>query len=130
MTASDQLNAAYAEWRRLAEEEGEAIQRADWTAVQVCQEALHELQAEILRCTQEARAEWLNSGRDVAAEENRLRAIIGELIEIGRRNNSLLDGQRTSAQAQLDQLQQTGQTLRQVQRSYSPPRDSVWSSFS
>jgi len=130
MSASEQLREAYNEWRRLAEAEGEAIRSSDWTMVQRCQDSLHSLQPEIIRFNQEARNEWVRLGRDVFSEENAVRALIGQLIEIERRNSAWLNDVKQSVQAQLNEIQQTNHTLRQVQRSYAPSSGSVWSSFS
>ena len=130
MNASDQLHQAYQEWRQLADAEGQAIRESNWTRVASCQHSLRDLQPQIIRWTQEARAEWQQQGRDLSSEENRLRAIIGELIEIERRNSAWLNDVRQTAQAQISELEQSGQKLRQVQRSYSPTRAPAWSSFS
>ncbi len=114
----------------MAEVEGDAIRNSNWRIVENCQHSLHELQPQIIRWTQEARNEWANLGRDVASEENSLRAIIGELIEIERRNCAWLNDVREATQTEFHQLEQCGQTLRQVQRSYAPLRAPAWSSFS
>lgn len=130
MSASEQLQSAYQEWRRLAENEGEAIRGGNWSLVQNCQNSLQELQPQIIRWTQEARAEWQKLGYDIPAEENRLRTVIGQLIEIERRNSAWLSDIRSAARAELRELEQSGHNLRQVQRSYAPARASAWSSFS
>lgn len=130
MSASDQLQNAYREWRRLAEAEGEAIRSSDWQRVDNYQNSLHELQPQIIRWTQEARQEWQHLGRDVASEENSVRVIVAELIEIERRNCAWLNDVREATQVQLRQLEHSGHTLRQVQRSYGPNPSSAWSSFS
>ena len=49
MNATDDLTAAYQEWRRLAEAEGEAIRVCDWGLVSACQKALQLLQGRITR---------------------------------------------------------------------------------
>jgi hypothetical protein len=130
MTANQQLRNAYAEWRRLAEQEGEAIRQSNWPAVEICQTSLHDLQPQIIRWTQQAREEWMRQGSDIALEEDSLRAVIGELIDIERRNSATLNDVRQAAHAEARQLEQTGQTLRQVQRSYAPQPSSAWTSFS
>ncbi|MBC8096275.1 MAG: hypothetical protein H7Y43_10710 [Akkermansiaceae bacterium] len=130
MSARDQLENAYREWRRLAEVEGDAIRQSNWPLVENCQSSLHELQPRIIRWSQEARDEWQTLGCDVALEENNLRAIIGTLIEIERRNCAWLNDLREATQAEYSQLQQSGQTLRRVQRSYAPASAPAWSSFS
>lgn len=120
----------YEKWRHLAEQEGEAIRAANWTGVQRCQEALQALQPEIIRWTQEARAEWHLAGPDLTGQENSLRSVIGELIELERRNSSWLGEVRAAADSEWSAMQQAGATLRQVQRSYAPVHGSAWTSFS
>jgi hypothetical protein len=130
MSASEQLHEAYREWRRLAEAEGEAIRTNNWSRVQECQKSLHSLQPAIIRFSQEARNEWVQLGRDISSEENTIRLLIGELIELERRNSAWLSDMQKAVQTQLNQLQHTGHTLRQVQRSYAPASGSSWTSFS
>ncbi|HLP75562.1 MAG TPA: hypothetical protein VK327_01480 [Candidatus Paceibacterota bacterium] len=130
MSANDQLQLAYQQWRQLAEAEGEAIRGSNWPAVERCQNSLHELQPQIIHWTQEARDEWKKLGRDVSSEENSLRSIIGELIEIERRNCVWLNEVQETTRAQMADLNQCGYTLRQVHRSYSHTRGPAWSSFS
>lgn len=130
MTATENLFAAYLAWRQLADNEGQAIRAGDWTQVQQCQESLRKLQPEILRHTQDARADWQTNESELTEREDQLRRVIGELIELERRNSSWLSEARSAADAEWMALQQTGNTLRQVQRSYAPPRAPVWTSFS
>jgi hypothetical protein len=127
MNASEELQSAYQEWHRLAKAEGEAIRNGNWTLVAECQNALQQLQPRIIRCMEEARQE---NSRPGIEPNDYLRGLIAELIEIENQNNALLKSVRGAAQAQLGQLEQSGHTLRQVQRSYAPPRPPVWSSFS
>ena len=130
MTASDQLHNSYQEWHRLAKAEGEAIREGNWTVVSDCQNAMQQIQALILRYTDEARQEWASLGAEGTTREKSVRALITELIEIERKNTLLLDSVRQASQAQLGELRQAGHTLRQVQRSYAPARPPVWTSFS
>ena len=130
MSADSQLRDAYKEWRRLAETEGEAIRSGNWLLVADCQNALQQLQPQILDHMQDAQEEWSRLGLDRAAKEKSFRAIVAELIEIERRNNASLDAARQASLAQFAQLEQAGRTLRQVQRSYAPPPSSAWTSFS
>jgi ElaB/YqjD/DUF883 family membrane-anchored ribosome-binding protein len=130
MNASDELQNAYQEWRRLAKAEGEAIRAGDWSLVSDCQNAMQKIQGRIMHCTEEARREWARLGAEGAAREKSVRTLITELIDIERQNNTLLDTVRQTAQTQLGELKQAGHTLRQVQRSYAPARPPVWTSFS
>ena len=129
MNACDELQKAYEEWRRLARTEGEAIRNCNWSLVAQCQNAIQQAQAQILQYSDDARSEWASLA-DGAAREKFLRALIAELIEIERQNNLVLASVRQAAQAQFGELKLAGKTLRQVQRSYAPPRLPVWTSFS
>ena len=129
MNACDELQKAYEEWRRLARAEGEAIRNCNWSLVAQCQNAIQEAQAQILQHSDDARSAWASLA-DGAAREKSVRTLIAELIEIERQNNLVLANVRQAAQAQFGELKLAGQTLRQVQRSYAPPRLPVWTSFS
>lgn len=130
MTASEELQSAYQEWRRLARAEGEAIRDGNWPLVAEYQDAMQKLQPRIIHCAKAAREEWARLGPIGASKEKDAQALLAELIEIERRNNALLNSVRHSSQAQLGELQQAEHTLRQVQRSYAPAPPSVWTSFS
>jgi hypothetical protein len=130
MNACDELQKAYEEWRRLARAEGEAIRNCNWSLVAQLQNAIQEAQAQILQYSDDARSAWASLGPEGAAREKSVRALIAELIEIERQNNSILASVRQAAQAQFGELKLAGHTLRQVQRSYAPPRLPVWTSFS
>jgi DNA anti-recombination protein RmuC len=130
MSADQQLQAAYAEWRRLAEAEGDAIRARNWNLATDCQNALRQLQPVIIRSSQEAQVDWARLGEDRDAKENHLRAVISELISIESRNNSLLNGMHDDAQARLNELKQAGHMLRRVHRLYGPPLTAAWNSFS
>src|ERR1051326_8835249 len=123
MIADAELHAAYAEWRRLAEAEGEAIRAENWLVVADCQSAMERLQSRIIRCSEEARKEWNRTGVDRMEREKTIRAAVTELVEIERRNNSLLNLARRAAQEHLEQWSEAGRTLRRVQRSYAPTPD-------
>jgi hypothetical protein len=130
MSAENQLQDAYREWRRLAETEGDAIRNRNWPLVSDCQNALQQLQPQIVRHTQQAQAEWTRLGAGRAGKEKSFRAMVLELIEIESRNKELLDQVRQVAQTRLGQLSQASHTLRQVQRSYAPAQPTAWTSFS
>jgi hypothetical protein len=130
MSADDQLEAAYKEWRRLADAEGEAIRTRNWLLADDCQKALRRLQPLIIHYTQEAQNEWKRLGVDPTARENSFRSLITELIQIESQNSVLLEAVRQAARAQLGHLEQAGRTLRQVQRLYAPSPPAAWTSFS
>ena len=130
MNAEHALREAYQEWRRLAEAEGEAIRAGNWMLLFDCQNALRRLQPLIIRRTGEVRQEWAQAGLDYREKEDDLGALVKSLIELERRNHSLLETRRHAAEAELAKLEQAGLTLRRIQRSYAPTRPASWTSFS
>lgn len=129
-TAEAGLFAAYEEWRRIAEIEGQAIRARNWTAAADCHTRLRGLQSRITRLASEARKEWRDAGADVAAKEQQLREMILDLIEIEKQNNAFLAAARETATRHLEQLNCARKNLKRVQRSYSPSRPPIWNSFS
>ena len=130
MNVERDLTEAYQEWRRLAETEGEAIGAGNWSLVSACQKALQHLQERISRLSSAVREEWLKSGCRRAAKEERLKATITELIRLEQRNQTLLQAMKEATRVKLDQLNQAGRNLQQIQRSYGMDRPAGWSSFS
>jgi hypothetical protein len=130
MNADRELTAAYESWRGLAETEGQAIRERNWSLVSACQTALGELQAKIIQLTDAARAEWARAGVDAKAREKSVRSVISQLIELERRNSTLLSAVREAAQTQFGILEETSRKLKRLQRSYAPPRAAAWTSFS
>jgi hypothetical protein len=130
MTAERELHAAYQDWRRLAELEGEGIRARNWPVVTDCQQRLSALPARLTRLTNAARDEWRRTGGDLAEKENHLCQIVSNLIEIEVQNNSSLAAAKKTTRAQMDQLDVARQNLKRVHRSYSAAGPAVWNSFS
>jgi len=130
MNAERDLTEAYQEWRRLAEAEGDAIGACNWSLVSACQTALQQLQQRITRLSPLVRQEWSEAGRDRKARERALNQTIRELIQLERRNQTLLSAIQQATRAKLDQLRQAGWNLRQIQRSYGSASPASWASFS
>jgi hypothetical protein len=130
MSAEHKLEAAYQEWRRLAEVEGEAIRTWNWPLLSDCQSALEKLQHLISRLIRDTRDEWRKLGVDSAQREQGLRAQVLKLIDIESRNKVAISEAKRKAETELSQLDLAGRTLRQVQRSYSSSQPAVWTSFS
>ena len=130
ITADAALLEAYQDWGRLAELEGEAINARDWTLVKNCQKRLSELQPRIIRLTNHAREEWKRTGENIPEKEANLRKIISGLIEVELQNSSSLSVAKEGVRAKMDQLDLVRQNLKRVQRSYSPMRPAIFSSFS
>jgi len=130
MNTDHELNEAYQEWRRLAEVEGQAIQSCNWSLLSACQKALQNLQERVTRLSKAARDEWKKMGAGRVAKEKQNNATVRELIEMERRNNTLLQAIRETAQQQLEQLHRAGHNLKKVHQSYSGERTVAWTSFS
>lgn len=129
MSARQDLFKTYDEWRNWTVREGEAIRCGDWNRVHSCQRAKLELQNQIVRFTQAARAELTSSGGDWMEVEQRLRSEVATLIDMENRNGETLAQVRCRALAEEAELDRSTRQLRQV-RSYAPVVRSVWSSYS
>jgi hypothetical protein len=130
MSASHELEADYQEWQRLAEAEGAAIRAGNWLEACDCQNALKSLQPRIIEHTASAQQEWADDTSARTLTEENLRNIVSQLIELERRNYSLLDSRMHSARAEMNKLDLANHTLNRIQRSYAPSRPPGWSSFS
>jgi hypothetical protein len=120
------LPSAYAEWRRLAQAEGNAIRSGNWSFVAECQDALRRLQTTIDRLTVESHPAQLEnrSSKQVS------RGTILELIELQHRNLISLQQRRERLSAEIENVSRAGKNLRDIQRSYSAPAPPAWSSYS
>jgi hypothetical protein len=130
MSAQQALFDAYSEWHRLAEAEGKAILLRNWNLLLECQQALKKHQPLITRLTREVRDEWKQPGADPADAKKTIRAVILDLIELGRRNKMLLQAAREAARMKCEQLEQAGRNLKRLQLSYVSARPAAWTSFS
>jgi hypothetical protein len=130
MSAEQALFNAYSEWHRLAEAEGNAIHLRDWNFLLECQAVIKKFQPLIAQLTVTARNEWKNSGADCAAKEKIIHATVWELIELGRRNQMLLQAAREAAKAKREELEQASRNLKRLQASYVSERPAGWTSFS
>ena len=130
MSADHELTEAYQEWRRLAEAEGQAIQACNWGLLAACQKALQNLQTRITKISTAARCEWKKMGAARKKREQQVNATIYELIELEKRNNTLLKSVCETTHQRLEQLDRAGQNLKRIHRSYSSETPIGWSSFS
>ena len=130
MNADHELTEAYQEWRRLAEAEGQAIQSCNWGLLAACQKALEHLQTRITSISKAARAEWKKMGVARKQREEQINTTIYQLIELEKRNNTLLRSIRETAQQRLEDLDQAGKNLKRIHRKYSGESHVGWSSFS
>ena len=130
MSAEQSLLHAYSVWRRLAEAEGKAICRCDWKFLLECQEALKNLQTRINQLTHDTRDEWKKSGADLTAKEKSRHAVVSELIELTRHNQTLLNASRKTAQARRERIELACRNLKRLQFSYVFARPAGWISYS
>jgi len=130
MSTEAELQQAYAEWRRLAEAEGNAIRAGNWPFVAECQKALSLLPAIIDRLTEHSRQQTQLPRADGTPRKAICGATILELMELQRRNLAALHQRRQNLAAHIQQVSRTSQNLRAIQRSYATPKASGWSSYS
>ena len=130
MSADHELTAAYQEWRRLAEAESLAIQACDWSLLSACQKALQHVQSRITELSHAARHEWKKLGAARRQREAQINSTIYELIELEKRNHTLLQSVRESAHERLEQLDRAGHNLKRLHRTYTSESPAAWSSFS
>jgi hypothetical protein len=124
----EQLWAAYGDWKTFTEQEGLAIDTADWPRVRQIQEEKRALQAQIIHLTEQAQHQF--SAPFDHDFDTRLRAIVNELILLETQNNLTLQGTLEHAREQKNRLEATSSRLRQLHNSYVPSRHPVWENFS
>ena len=130
MTPPSQLQVAYAEWRRLAEAEGQAIRTGNWTLMHDCQEAVAALRKRIDSLNGSDAAEAKHSTGRLEPARPDLRGTILDLIELQRKNLSALDERRRRLTEHVETLARASRNLREIQRSYCTPAAGVFSSYS
>lgn len=130
MIAKNKLVDAYQTWEKLTQAEGTAIQSDDWSRVRECQQDKLGLQRQIIHLTEAAQAECIESGQDAKNLERDMRRIINSLIALESRNSEWLATRRAAAETAKADLDQAAHNLRRVQKSYSPPADALWNSYS
>jgi hypothetical protein len=112
------LLAACREWRRLAEAEGEAIRTRNWELCSACQNALQVLRERITALLPAVRAEWARPNGDGAARQQAFDDTIRRLVELERRNQTLIESLREAARTKIQQLNEAKIKLKQLRRSY------------
>ncbi len=130
MTAEAELHNTYAEWRRLAEAEGEAIRAGNWGFVTDCQRALTRLQPTIDSLTERVRKGPAPPISNGSAHAGSFRSTVLELIELERRNLAWLEHRRHNLSTHVEQFSRSSRNLRGIQRSYAPPVPAAWTSYS
>jgi len=123
------LQDACAQWRRLAEAEGQAIRAGDWPLVADCQRALRQLQGPLSSQLQQSRREWAALGSDGVNREEHFRSLLSQLVELEKRNLGWLASRRHWLSQQVEQLGRSSRNLRLIHRSYSPAVPAGWTSL-
>ena len=121
MTPEDELAALYEQWRNLTHDEGKAIEAGAWTQVEQYQAAKARLQPRIIEVAQRF---------DAGTHEQPFRAVVEGLMELERRNSTLLQRQRNLAEHRKQELDRASRNLRQIHKSYIPPARTHWQSYS
>ena len=130
MAARQNLVDAYTAWEQLTRSESQAIHDGNWLRVSECQKAKQELQERIIRLTDATHAECAEAGLDREDFERNLRPIINGLIELETHNAGLVADRRRAAKSQVAELDHAGRSLKRVQKSYVPPPQPMWHSYS
>ncbi len=123
----DQALHTCAEWQKLAEAEGEAIQASDWVRLASCQNAIARLQMEIAGLTD---GEPLRPDRVLPPQPDELRLRVSDLVKLETRNRAWLADKIKLARTKLQDLNRCTSNLRRVQKSYAPGRAPGWTSYS
>jgi ketosteroid isomerase-like protein len=118
LKAEHDLFEACREWRRLAEAEGEAIRTGNWGLCAACQKALQNLRERMTALLPGVRAEWAQPGGDHAARQQQFDDTLRQLIQLQRRNHTLVQAVRAATHAKIQQLNQARIKLKQLRRSY------------
>jgi hypothetical protein len=121
MISTEELASLYEQWRHLTEEEGRAIDAADWSRVAVCQSGKSRLQPRIVEVSQRL---------DATTHEQQFRPIVAQLMEMEHANRDRLQKQRESAEERKQELDRSSRHLRQLHQAYVPPARANWQSYS
>jgi hypothetical protein len=123
------LRALLLEWRRLTEEEGQAILSGRWSIVSEHQARKAGLQAEMTQ-----QLELAQPSRDPAKlsqdSDQGLGGLAREVIALEARNRDLLATGRLNRRSEAQRLVQTVLDLRNMRRAYRPLREACWESYS
>jgi hypothetical protein len=130
LNAERDLLAAGREWRRLAEAEGEAIRTRNWELCSACQNTLQLLRERMTALLPAVRAEWSRPGGDGAARQQAFDDTLRRLIELERRNQTLIESLREAARTKIQQLNEAKIKLKQLRRSYGFAHAPAQQSFS
>ncbi len=129
-TAHLLLLSLYAEWRRLTEIESAAIGREEWREVEEQQLSKQNLQAQIVRVSDQWHTEQRGPEPAQACFEREFRPIVTDLIQREHHNQGVLGERRSRLQSRLATTNQSASRLRGIQRAYGGDQASRWQSYS
>ncbi len=130
MSARQELWKLYEQWRSLTEAEAEAIRSSSWGRLSEWQDAKFKLRQELIQATEAFQTEQVCNQLNREELECQFRTLIGELILLETRNGELLAVRQQAAKLEQMEMDRTHRNLRQIQRSYAPPRSALWQSYS
>jgi Tfp pilus assembly protein PilV len=130
MDAAADLMSVLAEWRKLTERETQAILNDDWENVAEQQQRKAQLREAINRAREWAGAARATGERSGSGWEDKLKAVVTELVALETRNRDVLSAKRQGWQAELERVNVTVRNLRGVRRTYGGVHSHRWHSYS
>jgi hypothetical protein len=126
------LTELYAEWRRLTDLEGAAIDQDEWPSVSRQQALKQVLRDRIVQTTEQWHLERAGAQTEPTHVhfEREFRPIVTDLIQRETRNHERLCQRRHRVQSDLAALRQSSTRLRGIQRAYATAAGSRWQSYS
>jgi len=123
------LTSLLTEWRRLTEEEGQAIRNGNWTGLADQQAGKAQLQTEISRL-QGLFATVSDPAIGSSHLDPGLEPLVRELLALEARNRDLLAARRLDHQAESRGLAKTTRDLTNMRRAYGRSPNLHWQSYS
>ena len=128
MSARDEIEEYYEEWRTLSDAEAPAIQQSKWAQMQQCQSRKAAIQKMIIQRTPAMEQEL--DVEDAAENQRELRIVISDLISMERRNGELLAEKRRCMSAEQDGLEKSNRNLSRIRQAYTSKPQTAWFSYS
>ena len=122
MTPYSQLIELYADWRKLSDQECEALRHQNWGRVAESQARKKSLQDVISTVFKTCTVEQRRSAQ--------IKEILSELIQSEQANQQLLERIRKTAEKERGDLGGVARTLRRIHGSYGQQPQTVWHSYS
>ena len=112
MSITAELMSVLAEWRRLTEREAQAILNNDWKNVAEQQHRKFHLREAISRARELAGAAQTTNDMVERGAEDKLNAVVAELVALETRNRDVLAAKRQSRQSECERVSETVRDLR------------------